>query len=100
MDFFTQRAGESLRYITLKEEERKATEHDELKDELKGKRVWRVGGLGMWSYSLDPKAERDKMDVWRKWSEKHSGNDGKQKWIEAATARTEFYNRGALAAYT
>jgi hypothetical protein len=84
------KASESLRYLTLRQEEHKATNKDELKDELKGKRVWRVGGVGMWSYSLDEGEEGGKRELWRDWGGRH----GKDEWINAAKERTEFYERG------
>jgi hypothetical protein len=89
-EFFVNKASESLRYLTLRQEEHKATNKDELKDELKGKRVWRVGGVGMWSYSLDEGEEGGKRELWRDWGGRH----GKDEWINAAKERTEFYERG------
>ncbi|KAL7422915.1 hypothetical protein Q5752_002212 [Cryptotrichosporon argae] len=80
-------ATDALRAVTLREEGLRATSKDELKDELKGKRVWRVGGLGVWAWSEDDKAENDKQGVWRKWGDKH----GKAEWLSAARARTAFY---------
>lgn len=84
------KASESLRYLTLRQEEHKAKDTGELKDELKGKRVWRVGGVGMWSYSLDEREEEGKRELWRDWGARH----GKNEWINAAKERTEFYEKG------
>lgn len=88
--FFSSKADESLRFLTAKQEGAKAQDQGEWKDELKGKRVWRVGGLGMWAYDQDEKVESAKGAVWRRWGEK--GN-GQREWLETARERTNFYNR-------
>lgn len=77
----------------MREEEHKARDKDELKDELKGKRVWRIGGIGVWSYSLEEEVERNKMEVWKSWGEKH----GRGEWVEGAKERTRVYNKGEWA---
>ncbi|WWD20665.1 hypothetical protein CI109_105141 [Kwoniella shandongensis] len=97
--FLTTKAKESLRYITIREETHRAQNKDEIKDELKGKRVWRVGGIGMWAYSLDANEEEMKKKVWRDWGEKH----GKDDWLKASRERTEFYvkeSRGVKPLFT
>ncbi|OCF43636.1 hypothetical protein I317_02528 [Kwoniella heveanensis CBS 569] len=87
--FFANMANESIRYITLREEAHKAKDKDELKDELKGKRVWRVGGLGVWAYSDDKEQEETKKRLWRDWGEKH----GQKDWLEVARERKQFYEK-------
>ncbi len=84
------KAGDSLRYLTMQEESRKARDKSELEDEVKGKRIWRVGGIGIWTYSLDAAEEAVKREVWSKWARKHD----RDKWLEVSRKRTEFYNRG------
>lgn len=90
VDFVSEKVTESLRYITAQKEAHSAKDHDELKDELKGKRHWRVGGVGIWAYNGEGADENRKRDTWTKWGEKH----GKDEWIKAARARTEFYAQG------
>lgn len=87
MDFFTGRAEESLRYHIMKEEGEKSGNVEELEMEVQGKKVWRVGGVGMWSYSMDPAEERVKSGLWNKLSRSH----GRKDWLAAARARTAFY---------
>ncbi|KAK8850484.1 hypothetical protein IAR55_004402 [Kwoniella newhampshirensis] len=87
--FFGAKANESLRYIKLREESHRAKDKDEIKDELKGKRMWRVGGVGMWAYSLDAKEEEMKKKVWRDWGNKH----GKDDWLKVSREKTEFYSK-------
>lgn len=84
--FFSNKADESLRFLTARQEVGKAMEEKELEDELRGKRVWRVGGLGMWSYGEEDK----KAEIWREWNGR---GKGREDWLEAARKRTEFYNR-------
>jgi hypothetical protein len=91
MDFFTARADESRRTLLLKEEGERSGNTEEMEQELLGKRVWRVGGVGVWSYSLNPEEEKQKSVFWRKWS---STSRGKEDWLVAARARTAFYNDG------
>lgn len=92
MDFFANRAGESMRYIALEREAHDATKEDHLRDELDGKRIWKVGGVGVWSYCQDAAQEEKRRKVYSDWREKN----GKGNWIKAARARTEFYIRGML----
>ncbi|WVQ85906.1 hypothetical protein IAT38_008074 [Cryptococcus sp. DSM 104549] len=89
MQFFEDKASEAFRYITMREEAHKARDKDELKHELGGERVWRVGGVGVWAYSEDQRDEEAKKDAWRKWSGKH----GKDDWVKLARERTEFYTK-------
>lgn len=88
--FFSQKASESLRYLATREEEHKARDKGELQDELKGKRIWRVGGIGVCCYSLEEEDEQKKMEVWREWAEKHERED----WANSARDRTRVYNKG------
>lgn len=87
MEFFNERAEESLRYHLLQEEREKSGNVEELEMEVKGNRVWRVGGVGMWAYSMDPAEERIKSGLWKKLSQIH----GREDWLAAARARTAFY---------
>ncbi|KAK4688596.1 hypothetical protein P7C73_g1516, partial [Tremellales sp. Uapishka_1] len=81
---------DGMRYATMLEESRKADDEHELKHELKGKRVCRVGGIGIWCLSGgDQEAEERKKKVWREFGGRH----GRAEWVEAAKARTEFYNK-------
>ena len=92
MDFLHGMASDSLRLGTLQKEMHDAHDDDELKYELKGKRIWRVGGVGMWAYTGSENEDEVKKKVWRDWGEKH----GKDDWIKAARARTDFYRSGGL----
>nr|XP_018259643.1 uncharacterized protein I303_07711 [Kwoniella dejecticola CBS 10117]OBR81801.1 hypothetical protein I303_07711 [Kwoniella dejecticola CBS 10117] len=87
--FFTEKANESLRYMTIRKEVSDAKDKDELKHELKGKRVWRTGGIGIWSYSEDQKEEELKKKLWKDWSDDHDAQD----WIKVAKERREFYDK-------
>jgi hypothetical protein len=88
MDFFTERAEESLRYHIMKEDGEKSVNVEELEMEVRGKKIWRVGGVGMWAYSMDPAEERVKSGLWKKLSQAH----GREDWLAAARARTAFYS--------
>jgi hypothetical protein len=90
MEFFGERAEEQLRYHLMKEEGAKSGNVEELEMEVKGKKVWRVGGVGMWAYSMDPEEEKVKSGVWRKLSKSH----GREDWLASARARTAFYMGG------
>ena len=90
MEFFGERAEEQLRYHLMKEEGGKSGNVEELEMEVKGKKVWRVGGVGMWAYSMDPEEEKVKSGLWRKLSKSH----GKEDWLASARARTAFYMGG------
>lgn len=90
MDFFTARAEESRRILLLKEEGERSGQTEEMEQELLGKRVWRVGGVGVWSYALDPELEKRKRAFWKSWS----SSRGKEDWLSGARARTAFYNDG------
>lgn len=91
--FFSSKADESMRFLTAKQEAGKARSEDEWKDELKGKRVWRVGGLGIWAHDPEQKAEDAKAAVWRHWGEK---GYGREEWLETAKERTSFYTRESV----
>lgn len=92
MEFFQARAGESMRLHLMKEEGEKSRNKEELEQELLGKRVWRVGGIGIWAYSPNEADERGKREVWRAWGKSH----GKEEWLAAARARTNHYNEGTV----
>jgi hypothetical protein len=96
MDFFTERAEESLRYHIMKEDGEKSVNVEELEMEVRGKKIWRVGGVGMWAYSMDPAEERVKSGLWKKLSQAH----GREDWLAAARARTAFYSGSELAIAT
>ena len=85
---WTERALEPLRYATFVEETYQEHDEAELRNELKGEKVWRTGGVGVWALSAEPKSEETKQAIWRQWSSAH----GKEDWLEAARARTRFYN--------
>nr|XP_019051126.1 hypothetical protein I302_01575 [Kwoniella bestiolae CBS 10118]OCF30056.1 hypothetical protein I302_01575 [Kwoniella bestiolae CBS 10118] len=87
--FFSEKANESLRYITIKKEGKDSREKDELKNELKAKRVWRTGGIGIWAYSEDQKEEELKKKLWKEWSGKHDSHE----WVKVAKERKEFYEK-------
>jgi hypothetical protein len=87
MEFFGERAEEQLRYHLMKEEGAKSGNVEELEMEVKGKKVWRVGGVGMWACSMDPEEEKAKSGLWRKLSKSHGRDD----WLASARARTAFY---------
>jgi hypothetical protein len=91
-EFLPEKLSDSLRYGLIQTETHSSHDSDHLQDELKGKRMWKVGGVGMWAYQKDDRNEEKKKDVWRNWGEKH----GKDEWIKAARARTNWYNDGQL----
>ena len=92
-EMLSDKAADSLRYVTIQKESYDARHDDSaFKDELKGKKVWKVGGVGMWAFEHADKHEERKKEVWRDWTEKH----GKDEWLKAARARTDYYNRGGL----
>jgi len=77
-----------MRYLTIQNEDAKEGDKSHLIDELKGKRVWRTSGVGVIAYGNgDKEKEGVKQDVWREWGRSH----GKDDWIHAARARTDFY---------
>jgi hypothetical protein len=76
-----------VRFVTIQAEAHKAKDDEELRHELKGKRVWRTGGLGVWTFSENVKDEERKRKLVKEWNEKH----GKDDWLKAARARTDFY---------
>lgn len=92
MEFFTARADESRRTLLLREEGERSGQTEEMEQELLGKRVWRVGGVGILQYALDPAQEKQKRSFWKSWSSSRS--NGKEDWLVAARARTAFYNDG------
>ncbi|RXK41676.1 hypothetical protein M231_00911 [Tremella mesenterica] len=85
--FLASRASESLRYLILREEEHQAEEEESLKNELEGRKVWRVGGIGTWAYSAIERVESRKRELFRQSGEA----GGKDEWFRAALARTQFY---------
>jgi hypothetical protein len=87
MEFFNERAEDSLRYHIMQEEGQKSSNVEELEMEIQGKKVWKVGGVGMWAHSLNPDEERTKSGLWAKASQLHRRED----WLAAARARTAFY---------
>jgi hypothetical protein len=82
--FFQAKAADSMRYIVQREETTKERDEKELRQELKGKRVWRVGGIGIWAYSQDSALEEKKRQIWRE-------ENGKGDWLSSARARTKLY---------
>ncbi|TXT11986.1 uncharacterized protein COLE_02396 [Cutaneotrichosporon oleaginosum] len=58
-----------------------------LHEELSGTRVWRVGGVGVFAYAEDVRAERVRQAAWREWS----ATNGREEWLQAARARTTTY---------
>jgi hypothetical protein len=58
-----------------------------LHEELSGTRVWRVGGVGVFAYAEDVRAERVRQAAWRDWS----ATNGLDEWLHAARARTATY---------
>jgi hypothetical protein len=92
MEFFTARAGHSARYHIMQDETEKSRNLEELQAEITGKRVWRVGGVGLWAYSTDPEEEQAKTTLWRNLNKAH----GREVWLAAARARTALYNGGEL----
>lgn len=91
-EFLSDKAVESLRAVTIQTETHAAHDSDDLKSELKGKRIWKVGGVGMWAYEKDDHHEQEKRRIWREFGEKH----GKDEWMKAARARTDWYNKGGV----
>ena len=87
------KAAESLRFVTIQKETYDAHDTDAMVDELKGKRIWKVGGVGVMAYEGEGKHEEKKMAVWRSWGEKGMGKD---EWLKAARARTNQYSHGEL----
>jgi hypothetical protein len=85
------KAAESLRYVTIQKERHDSHDIDALKHELRGKKVWRVGGVGMWAYERDDDWEEQKKQVWMKWGQEGEGKDA---WLRAARARTDDYKKG------
>lgn len=79
-----------MRYHIIQEETQKSRNKEELQAEITGKRVWRVGGVGLWAYSSDPEEEKAKTELWRNLSKAH----GREDWLTAARARTKLYNGG------
>ncbi|BEI79589.1 hypothetical protein CcaverHIS002_0101180 [Cutaneotrichosporon cavernicola] len=58
-----------------------------LQEELSGARVWRVGGVGVFAYAEDVRAERVRQAAWREWS----ATNGSDEWLHAARLRTAKY---------
>jgi len=85
------KAAESLRYVTIQKEVYDSHNADAMLDELKGKRIWKVGGVGVMGYEGEGKYEERKKEVWRGWNEKGAGKD---EWLKAARARTDQYAQG------
>jgi hypothetical protein len=76
----------------MQDETEKSRNLEELQAEITGKRVWRVGGVGLWAYSTDPEEEQAKTTLWRNLNKAH----GREVWLAAARARTALYNGGEL----
>ncbi|WRT70656.1 uncharacterized protein IL334_007654 [Kwoniella shivajii] len=87
--FFSEKANESLRYLTMKKESNDVNDKDELKHELKGRRIWRTGGIGVWAYSENAKEEELKKKLWKDWSDDHDAKD----WAKIAKERKDFYEK-------
>lgn len=88
LSYLSGKAGDVFRSAVISEEENESKHEDNLKDEVRGKRFWRVGGVGIWAYGLDAKEENIRERLWREWSDKHDGDD----WIQISRKRTKFYN--------
>ncbi|WVN89750.1 uncharacterized protein L203_104980 [Cryptococcus depauperatus CBS 7841] len=82
------KVSENIREAIIWEEDRKAKDKDDLKDEVHGKKFWRAGGIGVWSYSQDREEEGKKGKVWKEWVCEHDRDD----WLKVARERTKFYN--------
>ncbi|WVO20476.1 uncharacterized protein IAS62_001773 [Cryptococcus decagattii] len=88
LGYLSDKAGDAFRGAIINEEENESKHEDNLKDEVRGKRFWRVGGVGIWAYGLDRKEESTREKLWREWSDKHDEDD----WINISRKRTKFYN--------
>ena len=78
----------TLRLEIAQEERPLALQTEGLVAELRGDRVWKTAGIGLWTYCLDANDEQTKNRVWSQWADRPS----KDAWIKAAGARTRFYN--------
>ena len=86
--YFAAKADEGVRYLALKHEKLKAAQTEELRAEIRGQRVWRLGGMGMWAYSESTLQEIEKEELWRT-----EGQEcGREGWLESARKRTEYYS--------
>lgn len=95
MGYLSDKAGDAFRGAIINEEENESKHEDNLKDEVRGKRFWRVGGIGIWAYGLDRKEESTRERLWREWSDKHDEND----WIDISRKRTKFYNESMFPSF-
>lgn len=95
LNYLSDKAGDPFRTAVISEEENESKHEDSLKDEVRGKRFWRVGGLGIWAYGLDTKEESIRERLWREWSDKHNGDD----WIKISRKRTKFYNESMFPSF-
>lgn len=86
--YFLDKVGDLFRIVVISEEENEFKYEDNLKDEVWGKRFWRVGGFGIWVYGLDIKEESIRERLWREWFDKYNGDD----WIKIFRKRIKFYN--------
>jgi len=88
LGLYRDKASSSLRFLIIEKETRQARHSEALYAELKGDRIWKISGVGVLSYDLDSAEERTKMSIWKEWSSQSS----QYHWLEAARARTAFYN--------
>lgn len=88
--YFAAKADEGIRYLAVKHERSKASMSDELRAELRGARVWRLGGMGMWAYSDETLKEVEKEEIWRTEGQEY----GREGWLQSARKRTEYYTCG------
>lgn len=95
LSYLSGKAGDVFRSAVISEEENESKHEDNLKDEVRGKRFWRVGGVGIWAYGLDAKEENIRERLWREWSDKHDGDD----WIQISRKRTKFYNESMFPSF-
>lgn len=93
MDYFQAKAAESLRYLMIQRESSAERDGEQLKQELKGKKVWKIGAVGVYAYSLDPSVEKVKERIWRD----HWKSTSRKEWISVARARTDYYESGRSA---
>lgn len=89
-EMLSDKAVESLRAVTIQTETHAARDSSDLKEELKGKKFWKVGGVGMWAFERDDHVEEEKKRIWRERGEKY----GKDEWLKTARSRTDWYNKG------
>ncbi len=61
---------------------------EEMMREIRGERIWKTSGIGVWTYDLDPQVEIQKAAAWR------DSRTTKSDWLTHARARTEAYSNG------